>query len=180
MKFIPQSVVELFSVNRCAVCGKKQLGSVIIINTGTVQHFRAHQTDMFTFHQSPPCILQSLCKFPKHPAAVLLHLIHTCIYTCHKNIRWAACLINSHKPFYFLQIYPVTAYMKYCCLCQRRKCFMETLYHQIRSQLCSRCGKIFRKMKMCAMSLIHDQRNSEFMCCMCNILHIRNNTVISR
>ena len=50
--------------------------------------------------------------------------------------------------------------MQKCCLCESRKCLVHTHDHRIRTELCGIFRERGMQAKMCAVGLIHNQRDS--------------------
>ena len=61
---------------------------------------------------------------------------------------------------YIFYIYIISLHMKQSRLCKRRQCFMQTLNHNIRSQVQRWCWKLFSKWKMCSMSFYGVRRKN--------------------
>ena len=122
--------------------------------------FRCYKANIFALFQTFSCFFQILCIFYKHISAISRHLINAGVHTSHQKIGWTAALINSHKATEQISGYHIAASVENCSLRKRRQRFVKTLDYKVCPKLCSRCGEIIGKFKMCAVSLIDNKRDS--------------------
>ena len=106
--------------------------------------------------------------------------MQTAVNTSHQYIGWTAGLIDCQHPAYPFTINQCAVQMNKRSLRHSRKCFMCTLYHNISPQGNRTFRKIVRKIKMCTMCFIYNNRHMMFMCNLTNRLNIRYDPIISR
>ena len=176
MEVLPQNFCKLSSVHGTVYCRKDDFWSVCIKYIHS-RISRLHKPDTGAFSEPLPGSFQILSIFRKHP---LFYFVHTGIHRSHKNIGWAAGLIDSQKSYQKISVHPFTAPVKKSCLSHGRQGFMQTVDHNIRPKLCCRHRKIIRKTKMRSMGFIYDQRNIMTMSNLCNCFYIRYNSIIGR
>ena len=133
MVSLQKDIIQLRSC-QCRIDRRKnQFRTVIIKNTIYIL-FRICQTDISALRKPLSCLFQHFCKFTEHFMTFCCHRIDTCIDTCHKNIRRAARLIDSHKSPNNSSIHSATAVMKNCSLRHSRKRFVKALDYKVCSK----------------------------------------------